>query len=313
MWVHLNDPTEEQLAQAFSLPLHDVAHEVLARVRDFDEDVFSNIDAHDGYLVGEIALPVEDDSPDQIGTVGVRILANFDTLVTVIRTPRAIPTGYSVPDLGGVVALAQEKQFSVGNSIWALIDHVTDEVHRQLDEAVDGAAALESALDSEDDPPEGARRLISDLRHTFLAIRAIAQPLLDLTTEIIDDRLDLRRVGPEAEEELFPRETEIRVIDSRAKLRHAIARVDHGLQIMSTLSDNLKEFLAREQADAGNRMAAIASIMLLPTFVVGLYGMNIDPDSFPEMGFLNGYLFAWILIAGLTAAQIAFFRRRRWL
>jgi len=313
MWSHLMDPTEEQLSQAFPIQLHEVAQDVLARVRDFDEDVFSNIDAHDGYLVGEIALPVEDDSPDRIGTVGVRLLANFDRLVTVIRTPRAIPAGYSVPDLSAVVRAAESHKYSVGNAIWSLIDHVTDEVHRQLDEAVDGASRLEESLDSEEDPPEGARRLISDLRHTFLAIRAIAQPLLDLTTEIIEDRLDLRRQSGEVADELFPRETEIRVIDSRAKLRHAIARADHGLQIMSTLSDNLKEFLARAQADAGNRMAAIASIMLLPTFVVGLYGMNIDPESFPEMGFLNGYLFAWILIAALTAAQIAFFRKRRWL
>lgn len=312
-WVHLTDPDELTLRNAFPIDLHDVAHRVLARVRDFDEDVFSNLDAHEGYVIGEIALPVEDDSPDRIGTVGVRVLADFERLVTVIRTPRNIPDGYAVPSLQTVVAKAEATSASVGTAIWMLIDHVTEEVHRQLDDAIDGASALEAALDSDGDPPEDARQRISDLRHTFLAISSIVQPLLDMTTEIIDDRLDLRRDAVGDEVELFPRETEIRVVDARAKLRHALARSNYGLQIMSTLSDNLKEFLAREQADAGNRMAAIASIMLLPTFVVGLYGMNIDPESFPEMGFLNGYLFAWILIAALTVAQIAFFRRRRWL
>lgn len=312
-WIHLSDPDDARLREAFPSELHDVAHRVLSRVRDFDEDVFTNLDVHDGYLIGEIALPVEDDSPDRIGTVGVRVLADFERLVTVIRTPRNIPAGYSVPLLDSVVTAVGSEGMSVGAAIWSLIDHVTNEVHRQLDDAIDGASALEAALDSDDDPPDGARRLISDLRHTFLAISSIVQPLLEMTTEIIEDRLDLRQETGDTSRELLPRETEIRIVDARAKLRHALARANYGSQIMSTLSDNLKEFLAREQADAGNRMAAIASIMLLPTFVVGLYGMNIDPESFPEMGFLNGYLFAWILIAALTVAQIAFFRRRRWL
>jgi len=63
-WIHLSDPDDARLREAFPSELHDVAHRVLSRVRDFDEDVFTNLDVHDGYLIGEIALPVEDDSPD---------------------------------------------------------------------------------------------------------------------------------------------------------------------------------------------------------------------------------------------------------
>jgi Mg2+ and Co2+ transporter CorA len=46
---------------------------------------------------------------------------------------------------------------------------------------------------------------------------------------------------------------------------------------------------------------------------VGLYGMNIDSTYFPEFGWLNGYLLAWILIVVITVIQVVVFRRMGWL
>jgi len=312
-WTHLVDPPREQLLRLFTFELHPVAVEMLTLVRDFDDHVYTNLESHDLYLSGEIAIPVEDDSPDRLGTVGLRVIADFDRLVTVINTPRGIPTGFSIPDLHPVVDRAENETVGVGEHLWMLLDHVVTLLEQQLIEALEGAEALEAALDSGEQPPDNARQLISDIRHALLGVQELANPLLELSTRIIDDELDLRDGSDGASRELFERATEIRIMDVRAQLRNIGARVEYGLQVMSALSDSLKEFLAREQADAGNRMAAVASIMLLPTFVVGLYGMNIDPDSFPEMGFLNGYLFAWGLIIVLTIAQVWLFRRKKWI
>lgn len=312
-WTHVVDPPKEQLAELFPYELHPVAVETLTLVRDFDEHVYTNLESHDLYLAGEIAIPVEDDSPDRLGTVGLRIIADFDRLVTVINTPRRIPPEFSIPNLFPVVERAHNETLSVGEQLWLLLDHVVTLLEKQLDEALEGAEALEAELDSGEKPPDNARQLISDIRHALLGVQELANPLLELSTRIIDDELDLRDNIEGTPRELFERPTEIRVMDVRAQLRNIGARVEYGLQVMTALSDSLKEFLAREQADAGNRMAAVASIMLLPTFVVGLYGMNIDPDSFPEMGFLNGYLFAWGLIVVLTLAQVWLFRRKKWI
>jgi magnesium transporter len=79
------------------------------------------------------------------------------------------------------------------------------------------------------------------------------------------------------------------------------------------MQDSLSDYLNREQTRSGNRLAAMASIMLLPTFLVGLYGMNIDSSYFPEFGWLNGYLLAWILIVVITVIQVVVFRRMGWL
>jgi len=132
--------------------------------------------------------------------------------------------------------------------------------------------------------------------------------------KIVDDKLDLRRTRDDGtKEELFPRGTEIRLLDVQEHLRHASQRTNYGSEMMDALSDSLSEYLSREQTKAGNRLAALASIMLLPTFIVGLYGMNIDSNYFPEFGWLNGYLLAWLAIIGITVVQVFAFRKMGWL
>jgi len=57
-------------------------------------------------------------------------------------------------------------------------------------------------------------------------------------------------------------------------------------------------------------LTVIASIVLLPTFIVGVYGQNFD--HMPELHWRFGYAYSWGLIAVLTLVQLWFFRRKRW-
>ena len=59
------------------------------------------------------------------------------------------------------------------------------------------------------------------------------------------------------------------------------------------------------------RLTAIASILLVPTLIVGVYGQNFD--HMPELHWYLGYLWSWGLIAVTTIAQIVYFRRKGWL
>jgi hypothetical protein len=55
----------------------------------------------------------------------------------------------------------------------------------------------------------------------------------------------------------------------------------------------------------------IASLLLLPTFIVGLYGQNFR--SIPELHWGFGYAWSWGLIVVTTALQLAFFRWLGWI
>jgi len=59
------------------------------------------------------------------------------------------------------------------------------------------------------------------------------------------------------------------------------------------------------------RLTVVASVLLLPTFIVGLYGQNFK--HIPELEFGQGYLFSWILIIVTTILQLWYFRRKRWI
>ena len=60
------------------------------------------------------------------------------------------------------------------------------------------------------------------------------------------------------------------------------------------------------------RLTVVASVLLVPTLIVGLYGQNFD--NMPELHWGWGY-YGWSLglIVVTTIAQIVFFRWRKWI
>jgi magnesium transporter len=50
--------------------------------------------------------------------------------------------------------------------------------------------------------------------------------------------------------------------------------------------------------------------VLIPTFIVGVYGQNFD--QMPELHWYLGYVWSWGWIVFLTVAQLVYFRRKKW-
>jgi magnesium transporter len=59
------------------------------------------------------------------------------------------------------------------------------------------------------------------------------------------------------------------------------------------------------------RLTVLAALFLPPTFLVGVYGQNFD--HMPELHWDLGYAFSWAVIVAATAAQLVYFRRKRWI
>jgi len=94
------------------------------------------------------------------------------------------------------------------------------------------------------------------------------------------------------------------------RLRSARSRGRYGLEEVDVLQDSYSAALDRQQVRAGNRMAGVANMLLWATLVVGFYGMNIDPDYFDEMSYLNGPILAAMLL--LLVLLLYRIERRRW-
>jgi magnesium transporter len=81
--------------------------------------------------------------------------------------------------------------------------------------------------------------------------------------------------------------------------------------LLAAVRDYHQSKVANDQNEVVKRLTAIASLLLFPTFWVGVYGQNFD--DMPELHWRLGYLFSWAVIAVVTVAQLVLFRRKRWL
>ena len=69
--------------------------------------------------------------------------------------------------------------------------------------------------------------------------------------------------------------------------------------------------IANDQNEVMKRLTAIASILLVPTLIVGVYGQNLHGS--PESKWAAGYWWSWTLIIVATLIQLVYFRKKRWL
>jgi len=96
---------------------------------------------------------------------------------------------------------------------------------------------------------------------------------------------------------------------------------EHVLRV-ADLSDNIRDLLTSllevRVAQVANHMNAImkkqsawAGIILVPTLIAGIYGMNFR--HMPELGWAGGYPAALTLMLGSAVVLYAVFKRRDWL
>jgi Mg2+ and Co2+ transporter CorA len=296
-WSHLVNPEPEQVEAAFGRPIHPQALANAIRTRHFRDRVFSSLLEHEGYLFGEVAFPAEDDVPFDLEVVGLRIIADHKRVITILRQPTDMPDDFALPDLTPLVDRSIDESWGSGEILWHILDALTAEIHQQLNEAQRDISSIEELLmnaDSGIDDHGDFRNRLSTLRRLFNDAGETVPPLIEICEQISDDQLDLR--APSDDRELFPRELEIYVLDVLLRLRHALARSRYGLEEVDVLQDTYASMLDREQVKAGNRTAGVATALLWPTLVVGFYGMNIDPEYFGEMSFLNGPILAGVLL-----------------
>jgi Mg2+ and Co2+ transporter CorA len=310
-WIHLVDPEPDQLEAAFGKSIHPQALTNAMRVRHFRDRIFSSLLEHEGYLFGELAFPAEDDVPFDLEVIGLRVIADHKQVVTVLHQPTDMPDSFGLPNFEHLLARSVDEDWSTGQILWHILDALVTDVHEQLDEAQRDISSIEGLLTSSDsaiDDHASFRNRLSALRRLFNDVGETVPPLLEICEQISNDRLDLR--SPSHDGELFPRDLEIYVLDVLLRLRHALARARYGLQEVHVLQDTYASILDREQVKAGNRMAGVANMLLWPTLVVGFYGMNIDPEYFGEMSFLNGPILAVLLLS--LVGGLYWHERRAW-
>ena len=107
-------------------------------------------------------------------------------------------------------------------------------------------------------------------------------PSRDAARAVLDDRVEL-----DGDVTLFPREIELHFADAYDKLLRATDGLDLARDLLAGVRDFHQAQVANDQNEVMKRLTVIASVLLLPTFIVGLYGQNLRGS--PELHWAHGY------------------------
>ncbi len=300
-WIDLLDPTRQELHDALPSDIHELALEQLLRPAFHDDEPRPRLEGHDHYVYGVFLVPICIREEDEIFYQEIDLIATRERLVTVRKTPDK----RHAFDIKGVQdSVAREQDERVGMIVYRLVDQIAeyfldlvDAIDEEIDELEDGIEIWRS---------DQIRKRISGLRHDLLHVRRTVAPTRDAIRRVVDRRIDIGEGT-----ELLPREIELDFADVYDKLLRAMDGLDLSRDLLSSARDYHQSKIANEQNEVMKRLTVIASVLLVPTFIVGLYGQNFR--HIPELAWGFGYWWSWGWILVTTALQLAFYRWLGWI
>ncbi len=187
---------------------------------------------------------------------------------------------------------------AVGSLLYRLLDSVVDAYFPALDALSDRIDALEDRIVSGQQDRDTLRTVL-DIKRELLELRRVLAPMRDVTNAF------LRRDNEAVEDVSLPYYADLhdhllRLLDQLDLLRDLVAAaLDANL---SVTSNNLNAVM--------KRLTAVTVILILPTIIAGIYGMNFI--HMPELDWPLGYPVALAMMAALMAGAFLYFRAHDW-
>ena len=293
-WIDLLDPDRAAIEQALPTDVHDDVVDRLLAPLVHDDEPRPRLAGRKTFVFGVLVTPIVLPEQNAVDFQEVDFVATRERVVTVRKsTPRCPPFVLDLPTRGRAGLIVAALADAVAEAFLTAVDALDDEVDEIDDEVEAGDATV-------------MRRRIRSLRHHLLRVRRVIGPTREAFHQVIDRRVDVEG------RELLPHEVEIAFGDAYDKLLRAVDGLDLARDLLAGSRDYLQAKISNDQNEVMKRLTVIASLLLLPTFIVGLYGQNFQ-HHFPELHWQFGYLWSWALIVVTTIGQLVFFRRKKWI
>jgi magnesium transporter len=299
-WIDLLDPTADEVREKAPKELEESAIERLLAPPQHEDEPRPTIQGHGDYVFGVLLVAVAVPDQDEVYYQEIDLVITHDTLLTVRKTPEG---GGAACDVD-IVKKTVKPTDSAGMMAYRIVDEIAErylDLVDALDEEID---ELEDKVESQ--PAEATRTRISSLRHDLLHIRRTLSPMRDAVRRVIDDVVEVEE-GPE----VFPHDVEVAFNAAYDKLMRAFDGLELSRDLLASVRDYHQAKIANDQNDVMKRLTVIAALLLLPTFIVGLYGQNFV--NIPELRWQWGYAYVWGVIVVTTLIQLWWFRRAKWI
>jgi magnesium transporter len=300
-WIDLLDPDEQALHDALPREIHERALEQLLETSRHNDEPRPRLEGHDHYVFGVFVVPIAVREEDRVYYQEIDLIATRERLVTVRKTPEE---GQPFDLSAAQESARRDDDERAGVMVYRLVDQIAEYFLDLVDALDDEIDELEDRI--EDWPAAEVRQRISGLRHDLLHVRRTLAPTRDAIRRVVDRRIDVGE-GPE----VLPKDIELDFADAYDKLLRALDGLDFSRDLLASARDYQQAKIANDQNEVTKVLAVIASLLLVPTFIVGVYGQNFD--HMPELHWHYGYWYSWGLIVGTTILQLWFFRRKKWI
>ena len=290
VWVGLHEPGPDELAEvAAAFELHPLAVEdaVKAHQRPKLERYEDSL-----FLVLKTLWYVDEE--DAVETGEINLFVGDDFIVSV-RHGEGSGLRQARLDLEARQAVLAHGPSAV---VYAVCDQVVDGYEHVTDSLVEDVDEVEMSVFSEDRTDDSARIYV--LKRELAEVRRAVLPLRDPMARFATGTVH----GIDREAAPYFR-------DVGDHLNRCADTVD---ELDGLLSSAFEAHLARisvQQNDDMRKISAGAALVVVPTLIAGVYGMNFD--HMPELHWQLGYLWAIFLMVGTSAGLLWFFKRSGWL
>ena len=299
-WIDLLDPREDELRKHLPEDMQESALNLLREPAQQAHEPRPTLQGHGSYVFGVFLVAVAVRDENRVYYQEIDVVATSERLITVSKTPPGEKSFDPRP-----AKEACNPDDSGGMMLYRLVDDIAeryldliDDVDEEIDELED---VVESATSAH------IRERVSALRHDLLHIRRTLAPTRDAVRRVVDNVVEVEKGN-----EVFPHEVEVAFNGAYDKLLRAFDGLELSRDLIASVRDYLQSKVANDQNEVTKTLTVIASLLLVPTFIVGVYGQNFQ-HHFPEIHWQFGYLFSWGLIVATTILQLWFFRRKRWI
>jgi magnesium transporter len=278
LWLDISDPGPEDvewLRRAFGF--HELTLEEVTRPHERPR-----CDAHPGYYF--IVVYVAEHSGSEFLPRELNLFWGENYLVTIHRRPAA------------VLALLEEArrrweqhedryEYGVASLAFALFETLVDGYFAVEDRVRERMERIEEAIFEGE---EGAAADLFRLRKELLQVPRLLAP----TSHVMAEVLRREREIPSALRPYFA--------DVQDHAQHVLAEMDTYRDLLSAALDTQVFYSFTRLGNIMKRLTAVTVIIMVPTFVASIYGMNfakLFPPTDWEYGFLAVVLFLGVMIA----------------
>ena len=287
VWVSATAPTDEDIAAiGREFRLHPLALEDLHKQQQRPK-----LDTYERqHMV--VAYEAVNDAPNGLSEIHMFVGAGWLLSVTWTATPLldAVRDGFATRRGAG--------PDTTGTLLYALLDAAVDSYFPVLDTISERIDALEDrVLEGEADRESLAeilylKRRLLELRRVLAPMRDVANVLLRRDLEIVD------AASAPYYQDLY--DHLVRVLDQVDIYRDLLASV---LDARLTVASNSLNAIMK-------RLTAFTVVLMVPTLIAGIYGMNFD--LMPELRWPFGYPLALAVMAAAVVISVTYFRRKGW-